>query len=384
MLKKELRVLVVAPLGVGGVTNMMINIQKKLLKDKIFFDYLVYHNRTEPKENVVFNMGSKKYIASADHIRFKSLRIFFRLFAFRRACRESECRIMHYNIDNALCVPYMIAARLGGIKYITLHSHIAGVIEKNLLLTILHYILKPFIPIFANEFWACSEKAAIFMYPKSIVERKKYKIVPNGIDLEQFTYCPEKEHEIRKEINIENKFVIGHAGRFTDQKNHFFLIDIFEKVHDIDSNTFLLLAGNGELFSLVKAYVKEKGLQKYVYFLGDTDKMDYVWQLVDVFVMPSKVEGLPVSGIEAQAVGVQCVFSTEISREVDVSQKSLFLNLSLPAEKWAEAILNFRKVKKADNVQLIIDAGYDIKKTSEQFKNTVISGMETIYDKNRE
>ena len=124
--KQPVRVLVVAPLGVGGVTSMMINIQKHLDRSKINFDYLTFHDRKEPSEDIVKSLGSKKYVACVDHIKFAAIRRFARLKEIKRVCKENHIKILHYNADTPADLMNIMAAKAGGVEYVTIHSHNAG------------------------------------------------------------------------------------------------------------------------------------------------------------------------------------------------------------------------------------------------------------------
>ena len=110
-----------SPLGVGGVTNMMIHIQEHLDRSKINFDYLVFHDRHEPMEDKVLSLGSKKYVASADNVKFRPFRRIWRINEIRKVCKRNHIKILHYNADCAADMTNIIGAKLGGVQYITIH-----------------------------------------------------------------------------------------------------------------------------------------------------------------------------------------------------------------------------------------------------------------------
>ena len=153
-------------------------------------------------------------------------------------------------------------------------------------------------------------------------------------------------------------------GRFSIPKNHKFLIDIFRQIYTQNSNAVLLLAGEGVLMDEIKQKVKECQLEHAVKFLGLRDDVERILQAMDVFVFPSLYEGLPVTLVEAQAVGIPCVVSSEITKEISIASNIKFLPLSQSAEKWAgECLKNNQKEKNTCN--LIKSAGFDIKKNAE-------------------
>lgn len=367
------RVLVVAPLGVGGVTSMMINIQRHLDREKINFDYLTFHDRKEPSEDIVKEMGSRKFVASVDNIGNALVRRFARLKEIKRVCKENNVQILHYNADSAADLMNVMAAKAGGVKYVTIHSHNAGFGTARTGVKIMSWILKPFIPKYCDTFWGCSDLAARFLLPKSIIDSKNYYVLPNGIELKKYEFNAAVREEKRKELGVEDKFVIGHAGRFSDQKNHTFLLDIFAEIKKKQDDSVLLLFGVGELVEPMKQKAERLGISDSVIFYGASNEMDKMWQAMDVFLMPSLHEGLPVTGIEAQASGLPCVFSDEITKEVDVTNTSKFLSLSDSPEKWADVVISLRNVPRADNIEKLKAANYDICTTAETVSNLYLN-----------
>lgn len=361
--KEPVRVLVSAPLGVGGITNMMINIQERLDRQKINFDYLVFHDRKEPMEKVVQAMGSRKLVASVDNVSWRFLRRFLRINAVRKVCKKNNVRILHYNADSPADITNIIGAKLGGVKYITFHSHNAGFGMAGKGIHILSFILKPLTPILCNNFWGCSDLAARFLFPKSIIDSGNYSVLPNGIDLKKYDFDISVREQVRGQMGLKGKYVVGHAGRFVAQKNHLFLLDIFQTVYQKNSNAILILFGIGELQERVKEKTRALGIADSVIFYGASNEMHKMWQAVDIFVMPSLHEGLPVTGIEAQASGLPCIFSDTITKEVDVTGKSEFLSLNDKPEVWADRILSHKSDVRESSIFLLRKAHYDIQET---------------------
>lgn len=242
-----IRVLVTAPLGVGGVTNMMINIQSHLDRNKVNFDYLVFHDRKEPLEETVTAMGSRKLVASVDHIPVALFRRIMRINAIRKVCKENHVEILHYNADTPMDMTNIIGAKLGGVKHVTIHSHNSGFLDAGGLTKFIGAAFQQLMPGLCNYYWGCSDRASRALFPKSIILKKRYLVLPNAIDLEKFDYDPCIRKEMRDRLGVSDKFVLGHAGRFSEVKNHIFLIDIFHALHKKMLNSVLLLFGVGEL-----------------------------------------------------------------------------------------------------------------------------------------
>lgn len=378
MNKETVRVLVTAPLGVGGVTNMMIHIQEHLDRSKVNFDYLVFHDRHEPMEDKVISLGSKKYVASADNVKFKIFRRIWRINEIRKVCKKNHIKILHYNADCAADMTNIIGAKLGGVKYITIHSHNAGFGTAGSGIRLMSKILKPLIPIFCDNFYGCSELAAKFLFPKSIIESGRYAVLPNGINLKKYEYNEEIRQEMRCKMNLEGKYVIGHAGRFSNQKNHSFLLDIFQAVHWKNPNTVLLLFGVGELQEEMKEKTRRLGLVDSVIFYGSSNEMHKMWQAIDIFVMPSLHEGLPVTGVEAQASGLPCIFSDAITKEVGLTSNTEFLSLQEKPDVWAEHVLKYMNVQRKSEKKILEQAGYDIQQTADTLAQMYLNVAEKL------
>ena len=164
--------------------------------------------------------------------------------------------------------------------------------------------------------------------------------------------------------------VIGHVGRFVEQKNHRFLIDIFNEIHKQNSNSILLLAGQGPLMEKIKSKVESLGLEKFVIFLGQIDDADKLYQAIDIFVLSSLYEGLPVVGVEAQATGLLCELSSNMTKETKILDTTRFISLDKSAKEWASIILDdYSKFKRYDTTADITKSNFNIKKETIKLEN---------------
>ena len=259
---------------------------------------------------------------------------------------------MHSHIDTMSAFP-LYAAKRAGIPNRIGHSHSSKLdLDFNLPIK---YAAKPLMPYEANWYFACSKKAADFMYPG-----KEVKIIPNAIDLTKFQYDDHKRNDIRNKLNLNGKFVIGHVGRFYYVKNQMFLLEIVNEIKKVNENIRLLLIGKGEDEGALRKKVEELGLQENVIFLIDRSDVNDLYQAMDVFVMPSIFEGLPVVGVEAQANGLPCLFSNTISREVLLTKGAEMMSLKCRPKEWADKIMNMRREKSEDTRIKLAEKGYDI------------------------
>ena len=212
---------------------------------------------------------------------------------------------------------------------------------------------------YATDFWACSSEAADWLFGEQ-VPREEIKIMRNAIDVEKFTYKEEIRELYRKELRLDGKFVIGNTCRFEYQKNHEFLIRVFAEVHKKYPQTVLLLVGGGQKLSAMKQLVKACGIENAVQFLGWRDDIDKIYQAIDLYCLPSLFEGLPIVLVEAQAAGLKCLASSNITREVEITKNIQYIDLK--EELWIQAIEEFVPGYMRSNVsQEIQESGFDIR-----------------------
>ncbi len=214
---------------------------------------------------------------------------------------------------------------------------------------------------------APSDLAARYTFGDGVYEKGGVNIVHNGVDLSVFKFYPEKREEIRKEFSIGDEIkLVGHVGRFDEQKNHTFLLDIFKKLHDSDENTKLLLVGKGKLQESMQQKAAELGISDAVIFAGVRSDVPHLLSAMDVFAFPSFYEGMPNTVIEAQATGLPCVIADTITREADITGLVEYLPLG-NADEWASHVLAAIRAERADTHPSFISNKYDIGSVVEEF-----------------
>lgn len=213
--------------------------------------------------------------------------------------------------------------------------------------------------------FACSDVAAKFMYGK-----RAAFIIKNGIDVEKYQFDNSIREKIREKLKVENNLVIGHIGHFNEQKNHLFLIEVFVEVLKIDKNAKLVLIGNGEKKRDILEKIERFEIGDYIIFVGNNDTVNEYYQAFDVFVLPSLYEGLPFVGIEAQASGLPCLFSSSISTEVRVTPLVHFIDLKESKQRWAQEIISlYEKSNTRENYsELIENAGFGLESLRKNYK----------------
>ena len=360
-MKEPIRVLQI--LGIvanGGVEAVIMNYYRHIDKTKIQFDFVVH------------NDADKNYIREAEKLGAQIYKvipynknIFKFIFNIYQIIKEHHYQIVHCNM-NALSGFALFAAYLANAKIRILHNHTTDNKEEKLR-SLIKRILRPFAKLLANQYWACSNLAAEWMYGKKAVEENKVTIINNAIDLDKFKFDREKREKIIKELGLENCFVIGHVGRFMKQKNHEFLIDIFDEILKRRENAKLLLIGDGKLRSQIEKKVKDLGISNKVIFLGNRNDVADLYNAMDVFVFPSLYEGLGMVTIEAQVNSLHTIVSTEIPIEAKISEYIKFISLHQPLKDWCNEIENAKRKELNINDELL--KNFDIKQESKKLEN---------------
>lgn len=343
-----IRVLQVATImNRGGLETMIMNYYRKIDRDKIQFDFIVHRQERGDYDDEIEKMGGKIYRMPA--IRPGNYRKYFkRLDEFFKQHTEYKVVHSHINENSGFIAKY---AKKYNVPCRISHSH-----QSDLKIDY-KYPFRLYGRMYlknSTDFFACGKRAGKWLFG----DRENITILNNAVDTEQFKYNEEIRSNIRKELNIENKLVIGHIGRFQPQKNHTFLIDIFKELHTSNKNTVLILIGTGELEVEIKQKVQSLGLNDAVKFLGLRTDISNLMQGMDMFLFPSLFEGLPVVLVEAQAAGLKCITSTGVTGESNITQSVEFIDLNLSAKEWSKKIKAIDITRK-DYTQILKDKGYD-------------------------
>ena len=368
MATKPIRIAhVIGKLNAAGVEAVVNNYYRNINHDKYQFDYFIDADSTCQPLQELIDMGARYYVVPP----YQRLPQY--LLTLMKYFKENHYKIVHSGM-NTLSVFPLFAAWLAKVPVRINHNHSTsakGEIKKNFF----KYLLKPFSRLFATHCCACSRFAGEWLFGKKMVECGKVRIFNNAIDFEKFAFDSSVRNEIRKALGIDNKFVVGHVGRFCFQKNQLFLIDVFKEVYERDNNAILLLIGIGELEDEVRNKVLSLDLQNKVIFLGARTDVNRFYQAMDVFVFPSRYEGLGLVGIEAQAAGLPCVFSSNIPDEAVITKNTKVLSLEKNINIWAQFIINSKGLRRVNTKQEIINSGFDIKieaKKMEEYYDSII------------
>lgn len=358
---QPIRVLhVVTSMDRGGLETMLMNYYRHIDRSLVQFDFLTHRTEKAAYDDEIESLGGKLY-----HMP--------RLVPWSRSYRNAmdsfflehpEYRIVHVHQDCLSSVALQEAKKCG-VPVRIAHSHSSNQnrdVKYPIKMIYMHKISK-----YATSLIACSQKAGNWMFSGA-----PFEILPNAIDVTAFKFDLEKRKNLRNKLNIsEHTVLLGHVGRFMPEKNHTFLLDIFAEVAQMEPDARLMLVGDGKLRSAIEKKAKHMGLDRKVIFTGVRSDIQDLLQAMDVFVLPSLYEGLAVTLVEAQAAGLPCVISDNVTDECRVTTGLVTkLSLSDTTRRWAEHILTLRSTPRTDRCDEVKASGYDIKtgaKKLEQF-----------------
>lgn len=333
----------------AGLETMLMNYYRHIDREKIQFDFLTHRSQSGAYDEKIRKMGGKVYHAPRLYPNqysqyFRFMKKFFE--------EHPEYKIIHSHIDAMSYFP-LRAAKENHIPIRIAHSH-SSKLDRDLKLPIKYMALKNIEKV-ANVNCACGSVAGKFMFPNN-----DFHVVNNAIELNSFTFDEKIRNIKRRELKVENQFVIGHVGRYCYIKNQMFLLDVFKYVLAERENSHLLLIGKGEDQDKLKKKIRDLGIENKVSLLIDRADVAELYQAMDVFVLPSLFEGLPMVGVEAQANGLPCVVSDKISKEIMLTNNIMMLRIRDGAQRWSTEILDCNLARDESANAELSEAGYDV------------------------
>lgn len=284
--------------------------------------------------------------------------------ALNKVMRRQIFDIVHVHGNQTSIAIELLIAKLHGTKVRIAHSHNTTCMSKKL-----NTLMKPLFKVVYTNGFACGELAGKWLFGND-----DFQVIPNGFITNKFEFNQKYRDEIRKKLNIENKYVLGHIGRINDQKNQKYLLKIFEEVAKKSNDTVLLMVGIGPMLNEIKSQIEKHPYKNRIILFGETSMPEKMYMAMDLFVFPSKYEGLPVTLLEAQISGLPCIVSDKITREVDLG-KLYWMNIDVIPQLWAKKILEKKEFsnKKRQNINKEKINKYDIRVTEKQLENTYLN-----------
>lgn len=361
------------PVSNGGQESFVINMLTHMETSGLTVDVLTpYYCDNAYYENIIKERGGRLYCLNLPFEPGKSR--FNLLKPLKKFLRENAYDVVHiHSGSTSVLAEGAYAAKRAGVKKIIVHSHCAA--EK---ITLKHNIVK-FIAGFVlnrcpTHYVACSLVAGQSKFSDKIV-LDKLIILKNGVDLSTFAFNGGVRLDMRKKLGFaDDEIVLGHVGRFSYQKNHAFLLSVLKVLIEGDAKARLLLIGSGETMDDVVRESRLQGLYDSITFAGNVNNVNDYLQAMDVFLLPSRFEGLPIVGVEAQAAGLPCIFSDKITNEVNLTKNVCYLPIdgdSAPA--WARQALSFSALERVDNAAVLKESGFDVNDTAEKLRQIYLS-----------
>ena len=269
----------------GGVESVVMNYYRNIDRNRIQFHFLCDEDSTDIPYEEIEKLGGKVIVIPPYQKLFKYQKELYRIF------KENNYKIIHSHI-NALSVFPLRIAKKAGVPIRIAHSHSTSN-KKEWKKNILKMILRPFSKLYANNYFACTEYAGKWLFGKKVVERKELNVINNAIDLKKFEFNENIRKALREKLGIkDDTLIIGHVGRFMKQKNHEFLIEVFNEVYKKNQNTLLILIGQGPLLSEIKQKAINLNIEDKIRFIGQVTDVEKYYNIMDIFLFPSIYEGL--------------------------------------------------------------------------------------------
>lgn len=366
---KPLRILhVVTKMDAAGIETFIMNIYRKIDREKVQFDFLTHRVEEGFYDEEIKKLGGIIYtvpnINPFHHSHYiKALDSFF--------C-EHEYKIVHSHI-NTFSMYVLRSAKEQGVPIRIAHSHIASV-PLDYKFVFREYCRKR-INNYPTHRFACSNQAGKWLF-----QNQEFEVINNGIDIRNFYYQEYARYLKRKELGITDEFLIGNIGRFTDQKNQLFLLDIFNELSKKDNKYKLLLIGKGKLKEKLIKKILKYGLEKQVIVLQDRDDVSELLNAMDLFLFPSKYEGLGIVAVEAATNGLPVVMSANLPEELNVTENIHRISLKKDISHWANVIEEIKEteIDRRDFNKESLERNYDSQKITNQLQEFYLSQEKLI------
>lgn len=322
----------------SGIDTYILNIIDQISAPDVQIDCLTSKVDPELKKRLQEKNAGLIQIPTLKRPRKQYLKI-------RQIIRENAYDIAYFNVSEAFNCMGVLAAYKEHVKKVVVHSHSSGVDEVSweirMFRTFCHNIMKHLVlGHCATDYYACSHKAGEWLYPKKVIQNNGLQVMNNAVKTERFRFDENVRIKKRNELGITDQKVIGHIGSFSYAKNTRYLIEIAKELKKRSDNIIIVMVGSGKYFEAIELLIKEYDLQDTVKLLGIRQDVNELIQAMDMFVLPSRFEGLPIVAIEAQISGLKTILSENISKEAALSDKCLFHRIDCPASEWADLIID--------------------------------------------
>lgn len=355
----------------AGIETMLMNYYRHIDRDVVQFDFIVNKPKPGDYDAEIRSMGGRIFLSPGlNPLHYPK----YMRFVQDIVVQDPQIKIVHAH-NEAMGLYALNGAKRAGVKVRIAHAHNTRIIRDYK--WPLKMVCKQFLARSATDLWGCGQEAGIYFFGRKNWE-KRGMVIRNAIETQRFCFDPAVRQQMRTQYGLDGKTVLGHVGRFNVQKNHTRLLDIFNYYLQHDPTAMLVLIGEGELMPEIKAKATQLNIADHIIFTGLQNNVNDWYQALDLFLMPSLFEGLPVVGVEAQASGLGCIFSDAVPDEVLLSGHAIRVPLAAPDEAWAEQIKTMlqQPFERAQGAQIVRNKGYDISLEAQRLQQLYVAMSE--------
>ena len=355
-----IRVLVIntVTFHINGMSNVIMGLYENTKSDALHFDFLVCNHIDPEYEKTIRERGSGIFI-----LRERNKKPVSYVKNLAQIIKKGSYDIIHIHGNSATMSIEIFAARCAGSKAkIIVHAHNTECEHHRLNKLFYRYFIAN-----SNYRIACSRAAGEWLY-----QQNKFHVLNNGIDEKRFAFDPQLRQTYRKELGIEDRFVVLHIGRFNRQKNHAYLLRVFKALLEKKPDAVLRLIGDGELLDDAKQQAQALGIAQSVCFAGTTDKPEREYCAADVFVLPSLFESFGLVNVEAQCAGLPCVISDQVPTDIAITENISFLPIDADPQVWADQILSYQNAERTDQQARVVQSGYSLADVARKYQRMLL------------
>ena len=371
---KKIRVLhILDELNTGGAERIVVNYFQNVNRELFQWDFVITQYADIKKrgmlEDTVEKLGGHIY-----RVPRKRKNYIKNITETAKIIKNGNYDIVHSHLDE-LSALYLFAAKKYKVPVRICHSHLAGA-QRGRGVEIVCKISHPIMQKYTTDKFACGIEAGKALWGNNAMENGEVYIMRNAIKTDKFHFDDEIRKKKRLELNVGENTVYGTVGRLSYQKNSAFLIPIFTEIKKNNPHSVLAVVGEGELRAEMESMVKNAKLEDSVYFLGGREDVNELMMAMDVFLLPSRFEGLPIVMVEAQCTGLTCLVSNQVTKEIKINPNVEYMSISESPGFWAKRCLSIYQLDNRESATKgIIEAGYEISNAAKELERYYLSAL---------
>lgn len=348
----------------GGMESYVMNIYRNCDREKLQFDFVTFCDKEVAYSDEITSLGGRVF-----HIPRKKQSVKEHYGMMKKIFENTPYEAVYFQFNmKPLSLDLFRYAKKYGVKKRIIHSHNTTEPKMSVKDRIREKLADMKLDKYVNYRFACSYDAGKWMFGN-----RDYKVIPNCVNCDDFKYDTDRRNAKRRELGLENKYVIGTVGRLQPAKNPEYIIDIVNALAKRDKDVMLLHIGDGELKGSIDNKVKSLNLQDNVRLLGQRSDISDLMNVMDTFILPSLHEGFPIVLVEAQATGLRCYVADNITRDCNITGNVKYLPIDVTPEVWAETIAQDKDIERRDMSDIVRKKGYDIKTMAEEMEKLFLS-----------